>query len=171
MRFCKGLLLSFVAIVAFAIVAALKPIPAGAQTEQQKNRCISKDGATPDLQIGGCTAAIQSGKISGKNLAVAFYNRGNAYNSKKDYDRAIADYDQAIRIDPQARRFSNRGLVYYKKKDFDRAISDCDQAIRLDPKHAPAFYNRGLAKQAKGDAAGGDADIARARQLQPGIGQ
>ncbi len=43
---------------------------------------------------------IQSGREGQKNLAIAFNNRGNAYSDKKDYDRAIADYDAAIRLDP-----------------------------------------------------------------------
>jgi hypothetical protein len=45
------------------------------------------------------------------------------------------------------------------------------QAIRLNPQDAAAFFNRGRAKNAMGDTAGGDADIAKVRQLQPGIGQ
>ena len=76
-------------------------------------------------------------------------------------------------LDPKdASAFNNRGNAYQVgKKDYDRAIADYNQAIQLDPKFAAAFNNRGLAKQAKGDAAGRDADIAQARQLQPGIGQ
>jgi hypothetical protein len=42
--------------------------------------------------------------------------------------------------------------------------------IRLDPKYANAYYNRGLAKRAKGDSTGGDADVAMAKQLNPGLG-
>jgi lipoprotein NlpI len=84
------------------------------------------------------------------NDAVAFYNRGNAYAAKAQYDRAIEDYDQAIRLDPKdADVFYNRGNTYLAKAQYDRAIDDYDQAIRLDPKLAPAFYNSGLAYQAK----------------------
>ena len=50
------------------------------------------------------------------------------------------------------------------------AITDCDVAIQIDPKFAYAYSNRGLAKQANGDTAGGDADIQRARELDPTIG-
>jgi Flp pilus assembly protein TadD len=53
----------------------------------------------------------------------------------------------------------------------DRAIEDCDQAMKLDPKDANPYYNRGLVKLKKGDKAGGDADIAKARQLNPKVGQ
>jgi tetratricopeptide (TPR) repeat protein len=68
--------------------------PASAQTQEQLNWCSGD--ATGDLRISACTAVIQSGT----NLAGAFYNRGAAYHGKDDYDRAIADYSEAIRLDP-----------------------------------------------------------------------
>jgi tetratricopeptide (TPR) repeat protein len=65
----------------------------------------------------------------------------------------------------------NRGIEYTNKGQHDRAIEDYDETIRLTPQNAAALFNRGLSKRATGDAAGGDVDIARARQLEPGIGQ
>ncbi|MBX9846992.1 MAG: tetratricopeptide repeat protein [Xanthobacteraceae bacterium] len=67
--------------------------------------------------------------------------------------------------------FTNRGAEYGAKGELDRAMKDHDQAIKIDPKNALAFNNRGIAKLKKGDKEGGEADIARAKQLQPGIGQ
>ena len=109
--------------------------------ETQQAECANKDRSNaPDLRIGACTALIQSGTLDAKTLAVAFYNRGVAYADKKDYDRAIADYDQAIRLDPNyAHAFNNRGVAYESKKDYDRAIADYDQAIRIDPNYADAL--------------------------------
>jgi len=49
-------------------------------------RCAGSD---PDLSIAECTAIIQSGQESNVNLSLAFSNRGNAYNRKGEYDRAI----------------------------------------------------------------------------------
>jgi lipoprotein NlpI len=105
-----------------------------------------------DVAINYCTQAIESGQISGKSLAFAFYRRGNGYHEKGDYDRAILDYDQAIRLNPShANAFSNRGVAYARKGDYDRAIQDYDEAIRLNPNHADAFSNRGVAYGRKGD--------------------
>ncbi len=92
---------------------------ANAQTQQQVNWCEGKDGTTPDLQINSCTSVIQSGRYSGPSLAIAFSNRGNAYFNKGEYDRAIAECDQAIRLDPNvAVAFGNRGAAYSAKKDY-----------------------------------------------------
>ena len=75
---------------------------------------------------------------------MAFKNRGNAYNAKGEHDRAIQDYDQAIRLNPNlASAFSNRAKAYSAKSQFARELQDLDQAIRLDPKDADAYFIRG----------------------------
>lgn len=52
------------------------------------------------------------------------------YYDKKQYDHAIQDYDQAIRVNPNYATTFNWGYAYYDKKDYERAIHDYDQAIR-----------------------------------------
>src|SRR5258707_1124819 len=95
-------------------------------------------------------ALLCAGFLSG--CASDGHDRGVAWYVKGDYDRAIADYDEAIRLHPRyAPAFNNRGNVWYRKGDKDRAIADYDEAIRLDPKYAPAYTNRGNAWSGKGD--------------------
>lgn len=60
--------------------------------------------------------------------------------------------------------------AYYNKKDYDHAITDYNAALKLDPKFAYAYNNRSIAKRAKGDSAGADADIAEPRELDPKLG-
>src|SRR6478752_3135348 len=87
-------------------------------------------------QIDGCTAAIESGGWSGAKLAWAFNNRAIAYQLKGDLDRAFADLDQAIRLDPNdAPAYANRGMIYQARDDLDHAVADYDEAIRLNPAH------------------------------------
>jgi tetratricopeptide (TPR) repeat protein len=86
---------------------------------------------------------------SERDAAVAYYRRGNAYGKKGDLDRAIADYDKAIELDPKyVMAYNNRGIAYGKKGDFDSAIADLNKAIELDPKYVKAcpsseFLRRG----------------------------
>jgi tetratricopeptide (TPR) repeat protein len=78
--------------------------------------------------------------------------RGSAYATKMDYDHAIEDFDQAIRLHPQdAVAFNSRGHAYQVKGDLDRSIADYTEAIRLDPGYIFALNNRGVAYQAKRD--------------------
>jgi lipoprotein NlpI len=81
---------------------------------------------------------------------------------------AIADYNEAIRLDPKLPGPSyNRGLLYTVKQDYDRAIADFSEAIRLDPKFAGAFNNRGWAYAAKQDYDHAIADYNEAIRLHP----
>ena len=127
--------------------------------------CHDKSG---DEAIAGCTAAIQSGKLSGIGLAIVFYGRGFEYQGQENATRAIADYSEAIRLDQgKAGPFFNRGGLYDRQEDYTRAIADYSETIRIDPQFAPAFSARGRALRRIGKAAEGDADIARACSLDP----
>ena len=146
------------------------PVPATAQTSAQAwNWCAGKDGASAELQINGCTAVINSRQETQEDLAVAFGNRGNGYQTKGDYYRAIADYDAAIQLNPNDPIvFSNRGIAYGSEGVIDRAIADFNEAIRLDPNFAEAFAHRGLLRLKRGDTGGKD-DIATAETLKPAL--
>jgi tetratricopeptide (TPR) repeat protein len=99
----------------------------------------------------------------------AYNNRGNAYHRKKEYQRAITDYNQAIFLNPQYAAFpyNNRGTVYFDMGDYDRAIADYSQAIQLDDTDAITHYNRGEAYEYKGDRERALADYQTALSLQP----
>ena len=122
------------------------PVPAAAQTSAQAwDWCAAKDGASAELQINGCTAVINSRRETQEDLAVAFGNRGNGYQTKGDYNRAIAEYDAAIQLNPNDPIvFSNRGIAYGTEGVIDHAIADFNEAIRLDPNFAEAYAHRGL---------------------------
>jgi tetratricopeptide (TPR) repeat protein len=84
--------------------------------------------------------------------AAGFYNRANGYFESKDYDRAVENYNEAIRLDPKEfMAYSNRGCAYHAKKDYDRAIKDFSEAIRLDPSQVLVYENRGSAYRRKRD--------------------
>ena len=78
--------------------------------------------------------------------AEMYLRLGNAAYDSEDYRRAIQDYDEAIRLDPQAAlAYHNRGLAYGTLGQYERAIEDYNEAIRLNPQNAMAYYNRGVA--------------------------
>ncbi|MDQ3710689.1 MAG: TonB family protein [Acidobacteriota bacterium] len=63
----------------------------------------------------------------------AFYRkRGDDYTGKGEYDRAILDYNEAIRLNPQdAVAYYSRGFAYHYKNDQDRAFENYKTAIQL----------------------------------------
>jgi tetratricopeptide (TPR) repeat protein len=155
----------------FAFAALAAHTLAGAAAAQSRATidqwCVDFD-ATDAQTIAGCTADIDSGRYDAMNLAVAFKNRGLAYDHMGQFDRAIADYDEAIKRDPvMADAYKSRGDAYYDKRQLDRAIADYTRAIEVDPKFAQAYQNRSIARKMLGDRAGSEADLAKARQLDP----
>src|SRR6266851_3069487 len=107
--------------------------------------------ASGDEAIAACTRAINSGRYSGRQLAALFSIRCFEWNGKQESDKAIADCNQAIRLNPNyAMAFYNRGTAYKAKGQYDRAIEDYDQAIRLNPNDADAINNRGNTYNNKG---------------------
>jgi lipoprotein NlpI len=140
--------------------------PAWAQWTDEAQKCA--ETPDPNLALDLCTRAIQSGALSGASLAVTFNNRGNAYQSKGEYQRAIQDYDEAIRIDPEAAlTFNNRGSAFQHMGNYDRAIQDYDQAIRLDGGFALSYNNRGRAHHLKEDYAQAIKDYGEAIDIDP----
>lgn len=122
----------------------------------------------PEAAIVDCTQSINSGKWKGSHLAAFYTNRAAAYQAKGDNDRAMADLNEAIRLDPKlAMALNNRGAAYNEQGDNDRAIADYDAAIRIDPKFAMAFQNRGNAYHDKGDLDRAIADYNVAIRLDP----
>lgn len=113
-----------------------------------------------------CTRAIVSGKYQGHLLGKLYHDWAVEYYDKRDNDRAIADYNEATRIDPAyGDAFYGRGNAW--EGECDRAVADYDEAIRLKPKNPCALYNRGSAWQAKGDNDRAIADYNEAIRLAP----
>src|SRR5689334_1148404 len=128
-----------VAALAFTAASAL------AQTPQQREACY-RTSAADDQTISTCTAVIQGGKESQDNQAIAYYNRGIGYQNRKDYELALKDYDQALRLRPNySSAFNNRGNVFQSLRKYERAVQDYDQATRIAPNDPLPYNNRGNA--------------------------
>jgi tetratricopeptide (TPR) repeat protein len=95
-------------------------------------------------------------------------NDGNASYFAKDYDRAIAAYTEAIRLNPAiAILYCNRAGAWYGKLAYDQALADCNEAIRLDPKFANSYVARAGICIAKQEFDQAIADSTAALRLNP----
>ena len=90
-------LTSIVAMLAVVLINARVAAAQGAAGDQNARLC---GDANPEISIGGCNAVIQAGREKGKALAAAFASRGVAYMALEDFDRAIQDFAQSIKLDP-----------------------------------------------------------------------
>ena len=106
------------------------------------------DADDPDV----CSAVIGFSPLRGSLIAFAYEGRGRIAMRHGDSKMAIADFNEAIRLNPnRAAVFRDRGLARQQNGELDGAIADYDQAIALDPKLAAPYANRGIALAAKGD--------------------
>ena len=100
--------------------------------------------------------------------AETYFTWGNTKYHLGDYKGAIADYDIAIRLNPDyAETYYNRGVAKGKLGQYFAAIADYDTAIRLNPDYALAYLNRGVAKGKLGQHFAAIADYDTAIRLNP----
>ena len=84
----------------------------------------------------------------------------------QDLSGKIADYTEAIRLDPTlAVAYNNRGDALAAKGEHDRAIQDYDRAVAINPAYAEAYNRRGVAHEAKGDRERAIADFKSAAAI------
>jgi tetratricopeptide (TPR) repeat protein len=113
-------------LIGFVVVGAAAVLSSSAAADDRK-ACEKR---SDDLVIAASTRTIASGKFKGKDLAVIHFTRGNAYYDKKNYNCAIADYDRAIRLDPDYEvAFKNRANAYRRQK----GLRPRDHRLKGDP--------------------------------------
>jgi TonB family protein len=106
--------------------------------------CLGKGNATLPQKIDGCTSIIQSGALSGKSLSVAYNLRAKAFSAEGDSNRAFADYDQAIRLDPTyADALAHRAREHLHVGQNDAALKDANGAIQISPSSPDGWAYQG----------------------------
>ena len=82
-------------------------------------------------------------KVTQEPTAENYDMRGIAYTAHEDYDKAVADFTESLKLKTQVPGvLNNRGRALYLKGDYAAAAKDFDVAIRVDPKHFVAMLNR-----------------------------
>jgi len=98
----------------------------------------------------------------------AYFYRAYAKSALGDKQEAIADYNQAIAINPQlTAAYNNRGNDKSDLGDKQGAIAEYNQAIAINPQYAIAYSNRGFAKSELGDKQEAIADYNQAIAINP----
>src|SRR5258708_5184201 len=121
----RSFVLPFAASAVFAITVLSCSAVSAERAVEPPVICAALTVAAPAKLIESCTALID--------------NPGK-------YDRAIEDYNEALRLKPDfAEAFSDRGAAWYFKGEYQKAIADYDEAIRLEPNRAQTYSNRGSA--------------------------
>lgn len=129
-------------------------------------------GLNSEKAVAACSRIIGSGG-GGYGLSKAYGNRAIAFFEKGDFDRALADYNKAIELNPlDASAFHNRGLVHHEKRQFESALRDFDRSLSFPAGanvslKADRYNSRGLTWREIGDYERAIADFNQALQLSP----
>ena len=152
---------------AMALLVFVQPSSAAA-TKNDLQDCGQT--AEPDRIIAACTQVLTLKTLKLPLRSGVYVIRGRAYAIKGDLDHAIADYSEAIRLNPTeplALALTFRGAAYHRKGDDDHAMADYEEAIRIFPKNASAYSNRGITFAARNEDDRAIADYSEAIRIDP----
>jgi len=177
-------------LIIFIVIAALTVMPALAQEEDVEEPLLVCDDFTEsapeerasyymgegagffsagyyDLAIYSYSCIIQQ---VDENFLGAFMQRAAAYTARRDYERAIEDYTQAIAIDSSnIAALNNRGIVYAARQEYEEALADFNRVLELDANYIRAYNNRAVIAAVTGDYDTAIADLETAIEIS-GIG-
>jgi tetratricopeptide (TPR) repeat protein len=124
----------------------------------------------PAGSLDHCDAALKDRTLIKKDRIATLINRGIVSNHREDYTAAVADFEAALALDPEASAaYVNRGNTYFFTEQFDLAIDDYSTSLQMNPRNPYlAHFNRGLANEAKREEKLAFADFIRATELRPG---
>jgi tetratricopeptide (TPR) repeat protein len=124
----------------------------------------------PDQLLDACGRVIGGNHLDPQK-AFAYFKRSTIWNSKREFDKAISDLSEAIRLSASSPLLYNlywsRGEILHQTGEFDRAISDYTEAIRLNPKFASGYMGRGTTWLSKGEIDRAISDYNSADRLSP----
>lgn len=141
-----------VLVILTIVLACCQAAPAGAQSYEQLRRWCFGD-STDDETVKGCSAVVEQGRETAKYTSMAYGVRGLVYRHYFKYDQAIADFSEALRLQPENFFIlTNRGETFGLKGDWASTIEDYDLAIKIDPNFSEAWEGRGYARLKLGHA-------------------
>ena len=156
-------------LVLLWLAGCLGGVRAWADADPVKAGYAANDHGDYDGAVGLFGTALQNPHLASFDRALAFDGRGVAYLNLGRLDQAIADFTQAVQLNPGFdAAFNNRGGAYQARGDLDGAIADYSQALRLDNHCRRCLDNRGSAYYARGDLDHAIADFSHALSLNAG---
>jgi TPR repeat protein len=124
-------------------------------------------GNDADPALAACTRLIASG-ITGTDLGLAHYFKAASLHKKNQYEQAISEYGESIRLAANlANTHNDRGVAYLALGNLEAALRDLNEALRINPSFALAYSNRADAYHRQNQWDKSIADATTAIRLDP----
>ncbi len=115
-------------------VAQELPPPEDARPDRATQTLRCRTDSNTDLAIGGCTALIQSGRLTDKELAGIFARRAELYARANDAEKAFDDINQSLLLAPgDAFLYAQRGRVAQSLNLRGEAMDSFRECLARDP--------------------------------------
>jgi tetratricopeptide (TPR) repeat protein len=117
------------------------------------------------------TNALNGARMKEKTRAEVLINRGAAAGAINQFQQAIVDLTEGLRIDPANKNgYFNRSIAYYTTQQYDKALADYDAYLKLDPFNANVWYESGMIQRSMNRNQEAIQSLTKAIQLNPRIG-
>jgi Flp pilus assembly protein TadD len=118
-------------------------------------------------QYPGAIQAFNQALAINPKYAPAYSARGMVYQKQEQFEAAIKDYSDAVRLAPQAVTYSNRGVCYTRLNKYDLALADFNLALGIRPQLVLAYNGRGRLYLQEGKPQDAIKDFSEAIRLAP----
>jgi tetratricopeptide (TPR) repeat protein len=161
-------------IVSFAIVLSLATAPSLLAQGNDPATNAARQGSEA-AKNGDWNKAVDSfRKAAGMNgkwnhdLDSALQHRGLAYMKDNKFPEAVADFTDALKLNPRDTGIlERRAYVEMKMNDFAKALADYDEAIRINPREKRYYLLRGYIYETKNDVKNSMADTEQVLTMDP----
>ena len=164
---------AFTFIAALALCAAQLSDAQATKDAKEANK-LARDGAEAsknqewDKAVDLLRKATALDHKYAPNLAAVFQQRGYAAATNQQFQDAINDYSEAIKINPNdSRIYEQRAAVEMKLNDMDKALADYSEAIKLKPNEVRYYLYRSYIYEIKGDIKNSMADTEKVLKIDP----
>jgi tetratricopeptide (TPR) repeat protein len=115
------------------------------------------------------TENLDSGKLADGWIAPTLHLRGRAYRLSRQPDKAITDYEAAVKKDPKLdNSWYEMALVFHQRENYAKAIEAYSQAIEIRPENHLYWYGRCASRLFINKLKEAEGDCQKSLSLKPG---
>ena len=163
---------SFVFTLITALALCVSQLSAAESKKNVEANKLAREGAEAaknqdwDKAVELLRKATAMDKKYSDELSAVYQRRGYADVSQQNYQDAISEYGEALKLTPQdVRIYEQRAAVEMKINDYDKALADYSEIIKLKPNEVRYYNYRAYIYELKNDSTNSMTDTEKVLKL------